>query len=304
MSTSLATAKDVFLDYQREVRQVSPHTLDGYGRDINRFVICCSDAGKSDVADIVEADVRRWVALLHRQGLSATSIQRALSSLRALFRFLSERDLAIRNPVLGVRAPKTRRSLPKTLDPDNVGALFKWRPETTLDHRDMAIAELLYSSGLRLSELVAANIGDLKIEESTITVTGKGRKTRNVPVGGPALTAIKKWLALRPLAGETIGPSAPLFVSSRGQRISPRSVQLRLQRLAKYSALPGKLHPHMLRHSFASHMLESSGDLRAVQEFLGHSDISTTQIYTHLDFQHLAKVYDSAHPRARRKNKS
>ncbi len=303
MTDALATAREQFLDYQRDVRQVSRHTLDGYGRDIKRFAGFCQKAGNTQISAIAEADVRGWVAQLHRQGLSPTSIQRSLSSVRALFRYLSERDPQIGNPALGVQAPKIRRSLPKTLDPDSVGMLFQWQPETALDYRDIAIAELLYSSGLRLSELVAANIGDLAIGESAITVTGKGRKTRNVPVGGPALAAIEKWLSLRPLGGESLCVSAPLFISNRGQRISPRSVQLRLQRLAKYSTLPGKLHPHMLRHSFASHMLESSGDLRAVQEFLGHSDISTTQIYTHLDFQHLAKVYDSSHPRARRKNK-
>ena len=303
MNESLAAARKQFLDYQRDVRQVSRHTLDGYGRDIERFSNFCGEAGKQRPDAIQESDVRAWGAKLHREGLSPTSIQRSLSSVRALFRFLSERDPSVGNPALGVQAPKIRRNLPKTLDPDSVGTLFKWQPETTLDHRDMAMAELLYSSGLRLAELVAANIGDLAMGESTITVTGKGRKTRTVPVGGPAIAAIKQWLSLRPLGAEPLDASAPLFISSRGQRISPRSVQLRLQRLAKYSALPGKLHPHMLRHSFASHLLESSGDLRAVQEFLGHSDISTTQIYTHLDFQHLAKVYDSAHPRARRKNK-
>ena len=240
---------------------------------------------------------------MHRQGLSPTSIQRALSSIRSLYRFISERDASVGNPALGVQAPKRRRSLPKTLDPDSVNHLFQWQPETTLDFRDMAIAELLYSSGLRLSELISANINDLEFDERIITVTGKGRKTRKLPVGGPALKAVEKWLSLRPLGTEEVQPASPLFVSNRGKRISPRSVQLRLQRMARFSALPGKLHPHMLRHSFASHMLESSGDLRAVQELLGHSDISTTQIYTHLDFQHLSKVYDAAHPRARRKNK-
>ena len=223
--------------------------------------------------------------------------------MRALYRFHSERNPSIGNPALGIQAPKQRRNLPKTLDADSVNHLFQWRPETTLDFRDLAIAELLYSSGLRLSELVSANINDVDFNERIMTVTGKGRKTRTLPVGAPALKAIKHWLSLRPLGNEEVQHTSPLFVSTRGQRISPRSVQLRLQRMARFSALPGKLHPHMLRHSFASHMLESSGDLRAVQELLGHADISTTQIYTHLDFQHLSKVYDAAHPRARRKNK-
>jgi len=303
VSDSLATACDFFLNYQRDVRQVSHHTLEGYGRDIRRFIGFCAAQDTHKPAAVRDADVRNWVAQLHRQGLSPTSIQRALSSVRSLYRFISERDANVGNPALGVQAPKRRRNLPKTLDPDSVNHLFQWQPETTLDFRDMAIAELLYSSGLRLSELVSANINDLAFNERLITVTGKGRKTRTLPVGGPALNAVKKWLSLRPLGTEDVQPTSPLFVSNRGKRISPRSVQLRLQRMARFSALPGKLHPHMLRHSFASHMLESSGDLRAVQELLGHSDISTTQIYTHLDFQHLSKVYDAAHPRARRKNK-
>ncbi len=303
MSDSLAAACDIFLSYQRDVRQVSHHTLEGYGRDIRRFIVFCAATNTQKPAAVREADVRNWVAQLHRQGLSPTSIQRALSSIRSLYRFISERDASVGNPALGVQAPKRRRNLPKTLDPDSVNHLFQWQPETTLDFRDMAIAELLYSSGLRLSELISANINDLEFNERIITVTGKGRKTRKLPVGGPALKAVEKWLSLRPLGTEDVQPASPLFVSNRGQRISPRSVQLRLQRMARFSALPGKLHPHMLRHSFASHMLESSGDLRAVQELLGHSDISTTQIYTHLDFQHLSKVYDAAHPRARRKNK-
>ena len=303
MSDSLAAACDIFLSYQRDVRQVSHHTLEGYGRDIRRFIVFCAATNTQEPAAVREADVRNGVAQLHRQGLSPTSIQRALSSIRSLYRFISERDASVGNPALGVQAPKRRRSLPKTLDPDSVNHLFQWQPETTLDFRDMAIAELLYSSGLRLSELISANINDLEFNERIITVTGKGRKTRKLPVGGPALKAVEKWLSLRPLGTEEVQPASPLFVSNRGKRISPRSVQLRLQRMARFSALPGKLHPHMLRHSFASHMLESSGDLRAVQELLGHSDISTTQIYTHLDFQHLSKVYDAAHPRARRKNK-
>ncbi len=303
MSDALTTACDVFLVYQRDIRQVSKHTLEGYGRDIRRFISFCASRDTQDIAAVRDADVRGWVAQLHRQGLAATSIQRALSSVRALYRFHSERNPSIGNPALGIQAPKQRRNLPKTLDADSVNHLFQWRPETTLDFRDLAIAELLYSSGLRLSELVSANINDVDFNERIMTVTGKGRKTRTLPVGAPALKAIKHWLSLRPLGNEEVQHTSPLFVSTRGQRISPRSVQLRLQRMARFSALPGKLHPHMLRHSFASHMLESSGDLRAVQELLGHSDISTTQIYTHLDFQHLSKVYDAAHPRARRKNK-
>lgn len=302
MTDSLETSRQAFLDYQRDVRQVSPNTLDGYGRDLSRFTRFCEERGASCAADIAEPDVRQWVAWLHRKGRSGRSIQRALSAVRTFFHYLSERDPKLGNPALSVRAPKSSRPLPKSLDPDRISQLFAPKDDDPLSLRDSAMAELLYSSGLRLAELVDANLCDLDPEQRIITVTGKGRKTRTVPVGGPALQAIKRWLACRPLGGETLSNDAPLFVSQRGQRISHRSVQTRLKQLAVQAGLPEHLHPHMLRHSFASHMLESSGDLRAVQELLGHADIATTQIYTHLDFQHLAKVYDAAHPRARRRD--
>jgi len=304
VTDSLRDACSDYLSYQRDVRQVSPHTLSGYSRDLLNFVDFCDGRDKHQIVAIAEVDVRHWIASEHRRGLSSASIQRQLSAVRALFRYLGERDPSVGNPALGVKAPKSGRTLPKSMDADSVGALFQVKPETPLDYRDLAIAELLYSSGLRLAELVSANIGDIDLGERVITVTGKGRKTRTVPVGGPALEAIAQWLKQRPLGKETVSADAPLFVSSRGTRISPRSVQERLKRLGATTQIPGKLHPHMLRHSFASHLLESSGDLRAVQELLGHADISTTQIYTHLDFQHLAKTYDAAHPRARRKSKS
>jgi len=304
VTTGLDEARQQFLDYQRDVRQVSPHTLTGYGRDLRRFVSFCQHLGRDSAGAVGEADVRKWVASMNRDGLSATSIQRALSAVRALFRFHSERNPGIGNPAAGVRAPKSPRRLPKSIDADAVGALLD-RPgddDDVLEVRDVAVAELLYSSGLRLAELVAANLGDLDLAEGVITVTGKGSKTRTVPVGSKASTAIRRWLAQRPIGGEALTPDAPLFVSQRGQRISPRSVQQRLKQLANRRHLPADLHPHMLRHSFASHLLESSSDLRAVQELLGHANIGTTQIYTHLDFQHLAKVYDAAHPRAKKRS--
>lgn len=305
MSASLAEAREQFLAYERDVRRVSANTLQAYGRDLNRFIQFCAAGEATPVTAISEVDVRHWVARLHRDGLSATSIQRALSALRALYRWLGQRDHTLGNPAIDVRAPKGERRLPKAVDADTVTALFTPYSDEPLALRDIAIAELLYSSGLRLSELVNANIGDLDTTDHIITVTGKGGKTRAVPVGDPALKAIDQWLACRPLSGEqSLDYASPLFISSRGQRISPRSVQARLKRLAQHNHLPGNIHPHMLRHSFASHLLESSGDLRAVQELLGHADISTTQIYTHLDFQHLAKVYDAAHPRAKRKSQS
>ncbi len=303
MKPTLQDAKTAFLDYLRDVRQVSGHTCTAYDRDLDRFTEFCASSAKIALDEPLEVDVRRWVATLHREGLSATTIQRGLSAVRALYRHFGERDPTLANPALGVKAPKSGRKLPKSIDADSVGTLFKGTSNSPLDLRDRAIAELLYSSGLRLAELVAANIEDLDAREKIITVTGKGNKTRVVPVGTMAMTAIDAWLSKRPIGGEQLQSNSPLFVSSRGGRISPRSVQSRLKRLAQLSALPGDLHPHMLRHSFASHMLESSGDLRAVQELLGHADISTTQIYTHLDFQHLAKVYDAAHPRARKRQK-
>ena len=303
MTGSLADSCQQFLDYQRDVRRVSIHTQTAYRRDLDRFLGFCVHRQAVSPWDVQEADVRHWIATLHKEWLSAGSIQRALSALRALYRYLSERNPTIGNPAAGVQAPKKARALPKTLEPDAVNALLKWQPQTPLDHRDLAIAELFYSSGLRLAELVSINLADIDLQARTVRVTGKGQKTRILPVGAAAISAINTWLATRPVAGDTPPTRAPLFVSLQGRRLSPRSVQLRMQRLAKHQTLPGKLHPHMLRHSFASHMLESSGDLRAVQELLGHADISTTQIYTHLDFQHLAKVYDQAHPRAKRKDK-
>lgn len=298
----LLPACRVFLDYQRDVRRVSSHTLSAYHRDLTRFCLFCHDRlNQRALEDVSESDVRQWVASLHREGLQSTSIQRALSAVRALYRYLSEHHNFQSNPAAGVRAPKAPRKLPKAIDADNINALFNTAPKDPLAIRDVAIAELMYSSGLRLAELVAANINDIDRNDHTMRVTGKGNKTRTVPVGSAALRAIALWLSQRPLGSEALGSDSPLFVSRNGHRISPRSVQSRLKRLAQVSQLSGTLHPHMLRHSFASHLLESSGDLRAVQELLGHANIATTQIYTHLDFQHLAKVYDAAHPRAKRR---
>ncbi len=291
-----------FLDYQRDVRRVSAHTLNAYQRDLERFCHFCDQAlNGRPLEDVTENDLRHWVAALHRSDLKSSSIQRALSAVRALFRYLVDHHGFHGNPAAGVRAPKSPRTLPKAIDPDTINTLFSTKTDDPLAIRDVAIAELLYSSGLRLAELVAANINDINQDDQTITVTGKGSKTRSVPVGRAALEAIALWLSHRPMGGETLTHDSPLFVARGGKRISPRSVQVRLKHLAQVSHLPGKLHPHMLRHSFASHLLESSGDLRAVQELLGHANISTTQVYTHLDFQHLAKVYDAAHPRAKRR---
>lgn len=304
MTAILETASRSFLEYLRDVRQLSPHTIESYGRDLTRFLAWCEQSGLSRADAVREIDIRHWAGTLHRDGLAPASIQRALSAVRALFRHLCERDSAMSNPALAVRAPRRPRKLPRNIDADQVGALLNRSSDDPLEIRDLAMAELLYSSGLRLAELVAADLQDINRGDRLITVTGKGQKTRTVPVGQAALAALDRWMALRPLGSESLTPASPLFVTQRGRRIGERSVQARLKRLALHSGTGLDLHPHMLRHSFASHLLESSGDLRAVQELLGHANISTTQIYTHLDFQHLAKVYDGAHPRARKRDKS
>jgi len=292
------TALSAFLNHLGQERRLSPRTQDAYARDIADF---CDWLGEEtpDWAGIGPHQIRSFAAARHRQGLSPKSLQRRLAALRSLFRYLQREQLVQNNPADGIRAPKVQRKLPATLDADQLTHLLDIRGDDPLTLRDRAILELFYSSGLRLSELVSINLIDLDPREAVLDVTGKGRKTRRVPVGRLALAAIADWNKVR---GQLAGAEEPaLFVSQRGGRLSARSVQQRIARLAQQQGAPRHVHPHLLRHSFASHMLESSGDLRAVQELLGHADISTTQIYTHLDFQHLAKVYDQAHPRARKK---
>jgi integrase/recombinase XerC len=300
MSTPLAAQVQSFLEYLRQVRQYSDNTLDGYRRDLARF---CGFLEQLDIADagaVHTAHVRQYAGQMHRDGRQGRSIQRALSAIRSLFNFLARQGLVEQNPANPVQAPRQERRLPRAMDADQVEQYLQPRCETDIDLRDQAMAELFYSSGLRLSELASLDLDDLDRRQGLVTVTGKGRKTRTVPVGSVALAAIDAWLAVRPeLAGEKA-----LFTSNRGHRISTRNIQARLKQRARVAGLHRDVHPHMLRHSFATHMLESSGDLRAVQELLGHANISTTQVYTHLDFQHLAKVYDQAHPRARRKDET
>lgn len=296
MSTDLSRQFDRFLRYLRDVRQLSPHTLGNYRRDLRRLGSWCEERELERAADIRTGDIRAYAAQLHRQGRHGKSIQRNLSAIRSFYNYLCRRQLARHNPANGVQAPKQNRRLPKTLDTDQMARYLKPAGDEPLALRDLAMAELFYSSGLRLSELAGLNMDDLDLNERLVTVTGKGSRTRTLPVGSAALKAVRAWLAVRPdIAGERA-----LFTSNRGARISVRNIQARLRKRGRESGMQEDVHPHMLRHSFASHMLESSGDLRAVQELLGHANISTTQIYTHLDFQHLAKVYDDAHPRARR----
>lgn len=290
-----------FLSGLKTERRLSPHTLAAYRRDLDALLDFCRREGLASLGAVDSYHVRRFAAESHRRGLGARSIARRLSAVRSFFAYLVRAGEAPSNPAVHVQAPKPSRRLPKTLDTDQVASLL------TLDGgdgdalvvRDRAVLELFYSSGLRLAELVALDLGDVDLADRTVRVTGKGSKSRVVPVGRHAVRALEAWLAMRSTharAGERA-----LFVSRRGERLAPRSIQARVAYWAKRQGAPVRLHPHMLRHSFASHMLESSGDLRAVQELLGHSSLSTTQVYTHLDFQHLAHIYDRAHPRARRR---
>ena len=292
MPVTLAAGTQAFLDHLRVERRASPHTVAAYRRDLTRFQAAVGDMA---AGDIQPHHVRAFASRLHASGLSAASIARHLSSTRGLFAFLIRRRELAANPASGVRAPKGGKRLPKALDADQAAQLFTGAAKSDLELRDRAMLELLYGSGLRLAELVAINVRDLDLGGGFVTVTGKGDKTRVVPVGKAARAALRAWLGTRP----GVGGDEALFTARGTRRISPRNVQLRLKRLAAATTGNDGAHPHMLRHSFASHVLESSGDLRAVQELLGHANLSTTQIYTHLDFQHLAKVYDAAHPRAR-----
>ncbi len=289
-----------FLTHLHAERRASPRTIDAYRRDLMRVQDFCT---RRDIADWRQLDVhgvRAMVAEAHRQGLSPRSLQRLLSAVRSLYRYLLREGAVKHDPAAQVSAPRVRRQLPDVLDPDQVGRLLDVRGETPLVVRDLAIMELMYSSGLRLAELAALNLMDVDQADALVRVTGKGSRTRVVPVGRKALTVLRQWLKMRgQLAGDA---ETALFVSRRGGRLSHRAIQQRMASWARRRGLEPRLHPHLLRHAFASHLLESSGDLRAVQELLGHADISTTQIYTHVDFQHLAEVYDRAHPRARRRS--
>lgn len=302
-STSpLAAVFHDFLDYLHTVRRLSPNTVDGYRRDLDSFLAVAGNADLPGPRAIEEAHVRTWLAQGHSKGLAGSSLQRRLSALRAFFQWYGRQTGERRNPAQTVQAPRRRRKLPATMEADQVGAYLNTPGDDPLLLRDLAMAELFYSSGLRLGELRAVNVSDIDGRERLLTVTGKGAKTRTVPVGDAAMQAIQRYLPERP--SPAAGHENALFLSKQGRRISARSIQARIGALGQRSGVGRRVHPHMLRHSFASHLLESSGDLRAVQELLGHSDIATTQIYTHLDFQHLAKIYDTAHPRARKRDDS
>ena len=288
---------DAYLAHLRNERQLSAHTLAAYQRDLQRVLTLCLSDSIASWTELDTARLRRMVARLHQQGQSGRSLARLLSAVRGLYQYLLREGLCRHDPADGLSPPKGARKLPRALDADRTMQLLDGGVENEfIARRDQALLELFYSSGLRLSELVGLNLEELDMAAGLVRVLGKGGKARELPVGRKALTALKTWLELRLSAKPA---DSALFISRQGRRLSARAVQLRVGQ-AGVRELGQHVHPHMLRHSFASHMLESSQDLRAVQELLGHADIATTQIYTHLDFQHLAKVYDSAHPRARR----
>lgn len=282
----------------RAGRQLSAHSLEAAQRDLAQVMQFCNDQDIDGWSRLQPADVRQWLASLRRKNYAPASMARMLSSLRSFFRYLQRQGLVNNNPAQGIRAPRGEKRLPRTLDVDRAGQLLDQLPaDTVLEVRDRAMLELLYSSGLRLSELTGLDLPALDLAAGQVRVLGKGGKQRDLPVGSKARAALQDWLAVR---GQLARDTPALFVGERGARIHPSVVRQRLKQAGQLE-LGQHLHPHMLRHSFASHLLESSQDLRAVQELLGHANISTTQIYTHLDFQHLAQVYDRAHPRARRK---
>jgi integrase/recombinase XerC len=286
---------DVYLAHLANERGLSLLTRENYARDIT---ILLELAGDTSLDQLQSAHIRRFIAALHGKGLSGKSIARRLSAWRGFYDFLARRHGFGANPCVGLRPPKSPKSLPQALSPEQAARLVQIVEDSGLAVRDRAICELFYSSGLRLAELVGLDVEGLDLADATVTVTGKGSKTRIVPVGRHAVEAIKTWLVQRALI--TSPDQHALFVSKRGGRLTPRAVQYRLKVWALKQGVAGDIHPHTLRHSFATHVLQSSGDLRAVQDMLGHANISTTQVYTHLDFQHLAKVYDATHPRAKK----
>ncbi|MBA1279818.1 MULTISPECIES: tyrosine recombinase XerC [Pseudomonadaceae] len=297
----MQTDLDAYFQHLRSERHVSPHTLDAYRRDLIKVMGYCQKQQLGQWSELKSAHVRQLIAEQHRQGQSSRSLARLLSSLRGLYRYLNQEGRCAHDPAAGISAPKGEQRLPRLLDTDRAMQLLDGGIEDDfIGHRDHAMLELFYSSGLRLAELIGLNLDQLDVPAGLVHVHGKGNKDRVLPIGRKAREALQAWLPLRALSNPADGA---VFVSQQGRRLGARAVQLRV-RQAGVRELGQHLHPHMLRHSFASHVLESSQDLRSVQEMLGHADIGTTQIYTHLDFQHLAKVYDQAHPRAKRKQDS
>ena len=301
MSHSLTQVATEFFNYITIEKRLSAHTISNYQRDLDKFfgfmhtIKPSSKDSFCDVSIVNEVHVRQCLTTFHRQGLKGKSIQRWLSALRSFFRFAVSKGYCINNPAALVSAPKSSKKLPKTMDVDQTIQLVELKGRQWIDARDRAILELFYSSGLRLSELVNLDISNIDFTGKELTVFGKGSKERILPIGRKAMAQLKDWCKSRNVF--SLESNDALFISTKGTRLSARAIQKRVEEAAKKQGIMNHVHPHMLRHSFASHMLESSGDLRIVQEMLGHANLSTTQIYTHLDFQHLAKIHDKAHPR-------
>jgi integrase/recombinase XerC len=289
---------DSFLRHLASERRLAAHTLTAYRRDLESLLL---QTGAEPLADLTVHHIRRAVAALHARGLAGPSLARMLSAWRGFFDYLARDHGFERNPCHGVRAPRSPKRLPNALTADEASRLVEIAGDDALAVRDRAILELFYSSGLRLAELASLDWSMLDWSESMVRVTGKGSKTRVVPVGRHALARLREWRACSRTFGRGGAEQQAVFINRLGGRLSARSIHQRVRRAGVVQGISGRVHPHALRHSFASHVLQSSGDLRAVQEMLGHASISTTQVYTHLDFQHLAKVYDAAHPRARKK---
>lgn len=291
-----------FVDYLQFERRYSPLTVENYQRDILQFTKwLIKQDPLANLDSTHEFQVRQWVSQLHREGLNSRSLQRKLSSLRSYFRYQIKHKHLTVNPAIDIRAPRESKRLPQTLDIEQIDRLLDIPDDDFIGARDKAMLELFYSSGLRLAELASLTLANLNLDTGLITVIGKGNKTRTVPVGSKAISALNNWLLHRTVTDAK--QNNTLFLSKQGKAISHRNIQLRVNHWQQQQGISQRVHPHKLRHSVASHLLQSSGDLRAVQEFLGHSDISSTQVYTHLDYQHLASVYDKAHPRARNKKK-
>ena len=286
-----------YLAYLLNEKRYSPRTAQNYARDLRHLF---SLAGDTDLSTIQSHQIRRYIAQLHGQGLSGRSLARVLSAWRGFYHFLMREHGYAANPCVGLRAPKSPKTLPDALSPDEAVHLMEMTTDTPFAVRDKAMFELLYSSGLRLAELVNLDPLDLDFADASVRVTGKGNKTRIVPLGSHAVSALQAWLAIRDRLANV--DETAIFVGKNGKRIAHRTVQHQLRQWGLKQGIASNVHPHLLRHSFATHVLQSSGDLRAVQEMLGHASISTTQVYTHLDFQYLSKIYDSAHPRAKKKS--
>jgi len=304
MHSRATEARAQFLRHLAQERRLSPHTGAAYQRDLAQLAAWCDKQGLENWPDLDHGHVRSFAARSHASGIGPRSIQRRLSAIRSFYHYLQREGVCAHNPAVDVQAPKAGKRLPRTLDADQMARVLAPAAQGNdprLAARDLAIMELLYSSGLRLAELVGLDVEQLDLADRTVRVTGKGAKVRIVPVGKQAVTALRAWLRVR---AEFAKPEEKaVFLGRNGNRIGPRAIQHRLVQISRQQGLPVRLHPHLFRHSFATHLLESSHDLRGVQEMLGHADISTTQVYTHLDFQHLAHIYDEAHPRARRKSR-